>query len=128
MSYLPVINLVIIFCNKIITSVSKIITSGFVLDLGSQEESDDNFWCFVKLRSSTLYFSTSRNSQVGFWGSVRPKSSIFGAGIRYVTRGGIRSKTIKPDLKSMLGSHSVNSGGKIVFSDHFGVYRAQNPM
>ncbi len=32
--------------------VSKILTSGFVLDLGAQEEFDDNFWCRVKLRSS----------------------------------------------------------------------------
>ena len=61
---------------KIITSASKIITLGFVLDLGAQEEFDDNFWCCVKLRCSTLYFSTSETCRFGFWGSVTPKSSL----------------------------------------------------
>ena len=61
---------------KIITSASKIITLGFVLDLGAQEEFDDNFWCCVKLRCSTLYFSTSETCRFGLWGSVTPKSSL----------------------------------------------------
>ena len=76
MPYLLVINLVINLLQKIITSVSKIITSGFVWDLGTQEEFDDNFWCFVKVRCSTLYFSTSETCRFGFLGSVRPKSSL----------------------------------------------------
>ena len=41
--YLLVINLVRNFLQKILTLVSKILTSGFVLDLGAQEEFDDNF-------------------------------------------------------------------------------------
>ena len=49
MLYLLVINFVINLLQKIITSVSKIITSGFVVDLGAQEEFDNNYWCFVKL-------------------------------------------------------------------------------
>ena len=83
-------------CNKFITEnyyislknyyiVSKIITSGFVVDHEAQEEFDNNSWCFVKFRCSTLYFATSETCRFGFWGSVRPKSSPFWAGVRYAT-------------------------------------------
>ena len=85
MPYLLVINLVINLLQKIITSVSKIITSGFVVDHGAQEEFDNNSWCFVKFRCSTLYFATSETCRFGFWGSVRPKSRTFWAGVRYAT-------------------------------------------
>ena len=30
-----------------------------IMDLGAQEEFTDNFWCFWKMRCSTLYFSAS---------------------------------------------------------------------
>ena len=46
------------------------------MDLGAQEEFVDNFWCFVKLRCSTLYFSASEIYIFGFGGSVRPKPSL----------------------------------------------------
>ena len=46
------------------------------MDLGAQEEFVDNFWCFVKLRCSTLYFSASEICIFGFGGSVRPKPSL----------------------------------------------------
>ena len=36
----------------------------------------NNFWSFVKLKCSTLYFSTSETCRFGFWGSARPKSSL----------------------------------------------------
>ena len=57
--YLPVIKGVRNFLHKILTSGSKILTSGFVLDLEAQDEFDGNFSCRMKLRCSTLYFSTS---------------------------------------------------------------------
>ncbi len=63
--YLPVINRVRNFLQKFLTSVSKILTSGFALDLGAQEEFDDNFSCFVKRRCSTLYFSKKTKKLAG---------------------------------------------------------------
>ena len=47
MLYLLVINLVINLLQKIITLVSKIITSGIMWILGAQEEFDDIFWYFI---------------------------------------------------------------------------------
>ena len=46
------------------------------MDLGAQEEFADNFWCFWKMRCSTLYFSASEMYIFGFWGSARPKPSL----------------------------------------------------
>ena len=44
-----------------------------ITDLGAQEEFGDNFWCLGKLTWSTLY---QKLSDLGFWGLVRPKSSL----------------------------------------------------
>ena len=46
------------------------------MDLGAQEEFTDNFWCFWKMRCSTLYFSGSDMYILRFGGSVRPKPSL----------------------------------------------------
>ena len=46
------------------------------MDLGAQEEFTDNFWCFWKMRCSTLYFSASDMYIFRFGGSVRPKPSL----------------------------------------------------
>ena len=46
------------------------------MDLAAQEEFTDNFWCFWKMRCSTLYFSASDMYIFRFGGSVRPKPSL----------------------------------------------------
>ena len=132
MSYLHVINLVIIFYyRKLLHQPQKLLHRGLywiselkrrLMTICGVAWSSDALLCIFQLQKlAGLDFGvlSDRNLVIlGLESDMPPETKPWWNS----------NQTVEPDLKSMLWSHSVNCGCKIMFSDHFWVYRAQNPM